>query len=770
MRRLGTIPAAILGVAFLTLTACGGGGGGAVNNPPSNNPPPAPPAPDPFDTAEFRENWGLDAIGALKAYNDGHTGDGITIAVIDSGIDPDHPDLDGNLSAASTDIIGGRGVLQGSSEHGTLVASIAAAEKNDIGIHGVAFDANILAIRADDPGSCDTDCDFFDSDLATAVDYAVANGADIINLSLSGDGPNSATLDTALDNAVAAGVIIVQAAGNDGNPNPSDSTGYALSAGAGGQAVIVGAVDRLRNIATFSNRAGNSRSVFLVAPGDDLIATGFDGDLFIVGGTSFSTPIVSGAIAIMMQAFPSLTAQEIVEILLDTAVDLGLPGVDAVYGAGLINLAAALAPQGILSLATFGGIEISPALDVTQSTLSFGAAFGDSVTSRADVFGALGAALVSDQYDRTYMVNLATNVALKADTRFSLAGLTRDSVYRRHHDLQMPGLGRLEFAYTDEWGALSEAQLYPNRLSDDQKRVSNVSFRYRQALSETTDVTFAHGYSAANTVSQPILGETAGVDFKSTDKGAGAFLGFTSGGTNVGLEHLLSQKTTLSVNVATGTIETGTIGERDNTGSRSRQVAAAQLTHQVTQNFRAGLLLGVMSEQGAILDTVAHGAFDGIDSATTRFATLSAAIDAKDWTFIVQASRGLTSVKERPGMLLHGFSDLQSSSYRISSYWRTPYSGHVLGFAISQPLRVESGSATVDIPTGRNLSSEVFSFDSYSLDFTPDAREIDFELSHAFYGSTGFTAQTNVIYQMNPTHSTSKRAAISIIAEVKSKF
>ena len=120
------------------------------------------------------------------------------MAVIDSGFDPTHDDLAGKFDPASTDLISGnnRGSIDGPDNHGAQVAAVIVARKNNRGMHGVAFGATVLAIRIDSGNSCQNgDCSFFVSDIATAIIYAVNNGADIINISLGGDGITQAVLN-----------------------------------------------------------------------------------------------------------------------------------------------------------------------------------------------------------------------------------------------------------------------------------------------------------------------------------------------------------------------------------------------------------------------------------------------------------------------------------------------------------------------------------------------------------------------------------------------
>ena len=390
---------------------------------------PAPPPPPPpvgttsttntkdrssFETAEYQRNYALDQINASAAYAAGATGAGIVVAVIDSGALSTHTELSGQISSASTDIVNTALPLTDTNGHGTQIAGIIAGLRDDSGIHGLAYESTILAIRAnnrsasnpavDNCGFVNSGCGFEDRNVAAAVDYAVENGARIINLSLGSGASNDPELDAALTRAVEAGVVIVAAAGNADRNIPDNPARFAGTLGALGRALAVGATDRNNLIAQFSNRAGTgeTQNFFLVAPGVDILTSSLDTDnpdardhLEAVSGSSFATPYVSGAIALLLQAFPELKPEGAVSLLIDTAVDLGAPGVDSTYGAGLIDLAAAFAPQG-QSKVQFKGQAKS--VDLSNLFTAPQGAFGDW----AETAGAFAGLVFKDGYGRRF--------------------------------------------------------------------------------------------------------------------------------------------------------------------------------------------------------------------------------------------------------------------------------------------------------------------------------------------------------------------------------
>ena len=292
------------------------------------------------------QQWALDRIGTDQAWTVAR-GQGQVIAVIDSGVDLQHPDLVDRILRRDGVVVGKDYVDGGDPQdalgHGTMVAGIiAAATDNGTGIAAVAPDALLMPIRVlDEEGKGDL------ADVEDAIDWAVQNGATVINLSLETvirdtDGGTSTGLGApvrAVHDAWNAGVVVVAAAGNSGNP----FTDYPPTS----PVVLVGATDRQDERADFSDTGRND---MVMAPGVDIVSTWCrpdegtpcDGQTHKYGiakGTSFAAPHVSGAIAILRSS--GLNHQQSVQRLRETARDLGPEGRDLETGYGLIDLVAA---------------------------------------------------------------------------------------------------------------------------------------------------------------------------------------------------------------------------------------------------------------------------------------------------------------------------------------------------------------------------------------------------------------------------------------------
>lgn len=290
---------------------------------------------------EFQRNWGIKASGAGVAYAAGATGRGVTIAIIDTGMDGAPEDVLANVSAQSIDLIADR-TRKGERLHGANIAALLAAARDGSGLVGIAPEATVLSIRADLDLPCNKgECVLSGHHIAQGIDYAVEHGAKIIILSLAGS-RRLPSLEPALKRATKAGVVIVAASGNQGRNESGWPARYAADPEYGGLVVAVGASNRLGRITRYSNRAGRARNAYLVAPGDDVVVNcGTPARCRKASGTSYATAYVAGAIALMLDAFPNLDGREAVRILLKTARDAGPRGPDSVFGRGHINIARA---------------------------------------------------------------------------------------------------------------------------------------------------------------------------------------------------------------------------------------------------------------------------------------------------------------------------------------------------------------------------------------------------------------------------------------------
>lgn len=765
---------------FALVSACGGGGGGMISTPapapapvptpapapaptPTPTPAPAPaPAPSPspspvpsqFNTSEFRRSDGPHQHNAATAWNAGWSGRGVTVAVVDTGIDIDSPEFTGRLHASSRDMFSAtsdRG-LNATDDHGTNVSMVAAAARDNTGILGIAWNATIMALRADTPNSCVTDngtidseddCQFEDSVIAKAINHAVANGAKVINLSLGGESATQA-VRTAVTSAVAAGALVVVAAGNDGATELEGFASALVAAGSGG-AIVVGSVDENGVISDFSNRAGGEGQYFIAALGERVCCTYQDGSLYVddegyaylFSGTSFSAPQVSGAAALLAQAFPNLTGKQIVDILLRSAFDAGAAGQDAIYGRGIMDIARAFQPIGTTS---FAGGTIPVALgDSTGVTSS---AMGDAA-AKASL-----QSIVLDQYARAFGVELAGTLgaAHPREPLHGSVGVQRRSVSGGGEAMSVsfsidargkagepPRIRQLTLTHEDAQGAQVLAGRVVARLSPK----TQVGFAFAQTADGLVGQLQGHAQPAF------MIAGDAGGDFGLHRTTRASFALRQQAGP-WGLTFSADSGDALTATVMRRAAEMR--GERDRAAVRDFGVALDRRFGPLD----ASLGLTWMQEDETLLGAKFHEAF-GLAGADTLFADARAGWSfAADWRLGGALRQGWTRARDA-GMVAAG-SQLVSRAWSLDLTRANVFGrGDSLGFRLSQPMRVERGGLNLSLPVDYSYETLAPTYGIRSLSLSPQGRELTGELAWRGWLWDG-VASASLFYRKDPGH------------------
>ncbi|MCE9520885.1 MAG: S8 family serine peptidase [Alphaproteobacteria bacterium] len=702
----------------------------------------------------------------------GSDGSGVTIAILDSGIDLDHGEFAGRIAPGATcfgDSFACSGLsLLGYDDygHGTHVAGIAAAANDGTGKTGVAPGADLLAVKvlsSNGTGSY--------SAIAQGISYASAQGAQVINMSLGGPLPRLASdyngLIAAMKQAAQTSVIVISA-GNDGNGRaPLFPAAFATQPGIVGSVIIAGSLrPDGTTLSRFSNTPGSGgctgrgaartcfKDVFLVAPGENIFSTLPGGNYGTASGTSMAAPYISGAAAVVLSAAPYLTQQQVVSILFASAIDLGRPGTDVVYGRGLVNPAGAIAPLGSLSIATSG-----------PTTGSRG---GTGNVRVSGLGGALAAGLRGshaasdlvffDAYNRDYRVNLTQSLATGAA---SLAGVVAQNG---------PALRAVSFAGADfsASGLVSE---------DDGNMVAfagstnPLATELRDAvmtvrLTDDAAVTVGYKAGAEGRLNQLDLAASEAFDglFMSATAMNSPYLGFAAEASLFGADVAVGEQFSLMLghvsqperSNADLADEVLTAEEararlsRDETHVASGEGSTASLSWRFANWGMAGATVAYTDERNALFGGFEAGAL----ALTGNADTLSVGFGARanlgnDWVASASWSTGVSRVTPLAGGLFATVSDLQTSAYGVALAKRGLFGdGDSIGLGVSRPLHVVDGRALLVASTGVTKSREII-YTSETIDFASATPETDFELGYTARLAPGVLFQANAIYQLN---------------------
>lgn len=263
--------------------------------------------------------WGVTATQAVYAHDQGITGDGIKIAILDTGVSITHPDL--RIAGGQT-FVTGTTSYEDDNGHGTHVAGIINAIPNTYGVEGMAPNAQVYALKV-----LDADGVGYYSGIIEAIDWCVANGIQIVSMSFGGTEYSEVLRQVIQETTTEHGILFVAAAGNNGTGEETETYPARYS-----EVLSVGSVNASYTRSVFSSTGAE---LDIMAPGEQIWSTSLGGEYSIRSGTSMAAPYAAGAAALVWSADQSLTADQVKEQLLTNAVSLGDRHE---YGAGLLHV------------------------------------------------------------------------------------------------------------------------------------------------------------------------------------------------------------------------------------------------------------------------------------------------------------------------------------------------------------------------------------------------------------------------------------------------
>ena len=809
----------------LFLAGCSGGGGnnGSVRPAPPVEPEPPmptepePPAPEPSPSEnELREEFAahprfqnqpaLEQVNAHYAYARGATGEGITIGIIDDGVDSSHPALAGKIrpgsfyadgydpdfSACDTRATDGSCLDSGPS-HGTYVAGIMAARRDEnvdaaagnfLGVHGVAFDAELFSIGiplSDPPDVYEpvepASLGVYDPGLADLI-ASVPADVTVLNLSIGLPGNieeySEAELRGALprvievmaqaDTPAADRTIYVWAAGNaQGELHPDGAVEEAASVEVmpgiaaripelRGHSLAVVATGPGGDIAGFSNRCGIAGDYCLAAPGTDVngpipnnyCPTGTAECYAGASGTSAAAPIVSGGVALLAQHYrDQLGNDEIVTRLLRTANKEGIYADVDVYGQGFLDLDAATRPVGETRL-LMGQSLTGPSAPVELSALAAAPAFGDALARGLGAYEVATFDALNAPFFRTlgeYIQPAAVDARLE-DRLWTLGNDPRGARwdaggYQLRARLDY---GAAQFNAFPAWRESGQydwpgvergyARLFPGQVPAG-PQLGSLSLVRRFAAGEFFFGVRNHpGWRFGLHGLEHAAGQPHGVltpgTFTDDSAFANPYLSFARHGAVAGLSVPMGKG---ALNMATfhGAAQYGEKRDPDtshSTGALAEYRFGSSL--QTGMAFQAGWL----TEPRRLAGSRPGGAFGEL-GADTGFLGISAHHRFNErWAALGSAHAGLSRVRMENRGMLHELSSLRSSAFALGIIGENV--GHVrdrLALRLSQPLRVEAGNARFNWVSGRTRDRRVL-VEQTVLELSPSGRQLDIEMTY----------------------------------------
>lgn len=643
-------------------------------------------------------------------------GKGIRVGVIDNGI-ASHPDLNVVASFKFNDVAGT------DRTHGTPVAGIIAARKNDSGTHGVAFNADLVDLSADSGNGS-----FWTNDTAAAIRAAAGLDStrpnakvDVINMSLGGSSISQSQLQ-AMRDAASVGVLMAISTGNSGGSQPLYPARHVTDSQVRGYAIAVGALDPSDTSntprASFSNACGDAMDYCLFAPGVLVQTTSALGGTQNFSGTSAAAPYVSGALAVTLAAFPTRAPNQIVERILATADDLGAPGVDAIYGHGALNLGAALSPVGPLSIPISSGQTSTNTRVSSVGTLSTGTAFGTLAAS-----GALKDVMLYDSMRFPFILDLSGMVTSTAAVQRNVASyLQTDPKSKRDNTSTMNLFGlqsQISFGFAEQ---------------GDSSLGRNVDL---QGLIDPAQLPLSF-----STVASPVENS------------------FTTRN-SLGASFALSANLQASISFQSNSHVDQPANEFDPTAINHTLVNTEKAYSRagITYDFAGATIMvgaGLLDEQDGLLNSKGTGALQLAESAQSAFTEVGIKYAlTQNVTVFGTYTQGWINPHLAESSIWRGATDLTANAISVGANVTSLFvANDKLTLVVGQPLRVNSGTGVVEVATGETADGRVITTER-TFGLAPSGQEISIQAGYGVNITDAWSLGFGVFTRLEPNHDAS---------------
>jgi subtilisin family serine protease len=728
----------------------------------------------------------------------------VIVAVIDTGIDYKSTELDGNLLTNKSVTCTSKGCTlgaQSTSWHGTGVAGVIAAERNGSGMNGVAYNSKIMAIKA---------IDTTDGSIQQGINYAATNKAAVINNSYAfttskgeipvvkstsgtADSPLSSnslkfnldyksggiSLRDAVQKAVDNKSILVFAAGNGSMSEVGLLAGlpYYFRGNLTGAAkpadydlinpnkvdwsknfVAAVSVDSNNQISSFSNKCGVAKEWCIAAPGDRVITTYLDNKYVYASGTSFAAPNASGALAALIGAFPHLSPEKVTQIMFKTATDLGAAGVDDVYGNGLINMERAINPSDSgWNIALGSNLATAKTTPVISTSLSLGKSFGKLFSRSADNV------MFVDEFERDYQIPLSYLASSSVSDKSVDDRLAEMDASAFDINIKQNGT-HFKMALSDDNPTGYQS---PNIGMGNNAKVQKASFTYTTAEGKNGyEAGFGYNAKATDVITPKAFAGTNVAENTASASFENPYLGLAAS-TNTNYAGYKDGNVTVRFGSFSGNLNEDTLDINAKQGV-SGMFSEVNYTKD---NKSLSLTLGANNEESSFLGSSSSGALNFGNDNKTVYAGLSGKYEPrKNLKLIATANLGLTKTGDAADSLVTDVSDIVSSSFAVGLEANNVANDNdSVQLVVSQPLRVESGSAKLTLPQDINTNGDII-YSSSKANLNPSGREIDAEGYYNLGLSEKETVKLGSIVRFNPNHDKDADPEAVFLAKYSLKF
>lgn len=716
-------------------------------------------------TSEFKSQYGLYNIQASDAYeylannNKAVAGDGVKLAIIDSGVTINHPDIAANYnSSISYDYVNSDSDPNDDQGHGTHVASIAAGVKNGSGMHGVAYNSQIIAMKV-----LDWEGNGYSFNISDAIIDSSNNGAKVINLSLGSD-KTALDIKNALLTAKNNDVLTVAAAGNESSAQVNYPARYAVDNDLQGYLLAVGSVNNANNISDFSNQCGSIRDFCLVAPGEDIYGAYNNGGYEVLSGTSMSTPHVSGAAAVLKGAWPHLSAPQLSEILLTTATDLGAAGTDDIYGKGLLNLNEAVRAQG-QNLLGFGTSVLSKGYDLQATSMVSDPIFGDAFIK--NVVPEIESAVFFDDFGRDYQANLQNRFQISIRSDIGSINLSNQNIANHIIPINLKNIGyngQINFNISQFKDQSAKngfgLKFLTNDNSIEPRPFSENGFSFTNNLKFLNpnldiDFGFALNHDQISNIQYSEFNQEGRMGYIFNSNPFKSFLyqfdaQNTKNRSNFNQIFVGKEFFNKKIQITASSQSSSSNNNFTNSKNRQNQIFDLGLSYKDKINNNISLSLGQLTEfDNNILNSKSLGAFESGKNSKTSYLKLSLKRNLySNLNLYFSIAEGFSKIAGNNYGIFRDFNNLRLRSLGVGIS-HNDFFGGLIGINYIEPMRVYSGSVKYDIAIARDIKGNVARKTGYAS-LKPQGKERDLELFFRKNFGNSSEANFGIMIQKNP--------------------